>query len=521
MSQMDNFKALLSERFAMVEGGGLAYVELKDNTELGLLLNDVIANIEVEPGETPGATAGRIVDALFAEIENPDRPDLKEAYMAVVKAFADKISNALSDLSASQNEANLLAQKVTDQYNVSVANDPFTREHLGKDRSAAEVNFKPFPWDTVTACLGPEKFIVHNVNDVVLTPDSERKAVVDASYMHLAANKVDPAQFSDITLEQFSEEGRALVVKQIAGTLERCEEEVAKGLSALTSKQFFTNMLSLVRQYRQKPEMALEDLFNSIEYIRVVSPVIDCLETSSVEMSGDIKAMLLANAPAVRRIMQIMGYYSTFIRHTMLNEAYLIRGGYTNPDLQKAFEEAKGDAAMLATYVLGMFQGNVDSIPLTGVTVNTIVSTASRMEEIVKQDTRNIEQRLTIAVNTYRKEAFKHQGDIWLKQLAATKTDAEEREDILDDGDDAMDILATNIATFNMPTVDACMALVMEVANSNKFSKILWKKFGAAYTKRLVEGGDVDQATIDLLESGVICDLVIQFIFKKMVAKQD
>ena len=508
MADLTVFKRLIDDRIASIEKLGLSEVELNGNNEFNMLINDLVASVAIQENAAPQATLQSITGAISTAIEEPDAP-LAKLYAAIVDAFANKITAGITDLSAAQEKSKTLVADMTERFDALIANNPFTREHFGIDRSKANVELKDIPWGAIEI-VAPVEMIISNVNaSVLIGENSGRAGVVDMSLLALAINKIDSAAFVQVTDEVMSADAKARTIEMVASAL---GDTVSAGRVNQLMINIFDNMAFLTRltvaaHYRQNPETTVSDLVSGLQFIDDMDAVLTVLDQVMPELalSEATQTVILNNIALLRKVMEIQAYYAIAMRTFFLKDVYLARGGYINRDNDKAFGDAGGDVAKIATYIFVRFGGSLDAIPMPGVAADVIASEATRAEELYKQSLTNLEQKLTLAVNAYREDAFKYAV---VKFCAA---------DGCTPNSTTVDSLATRIRINNMTFEDAALTLVMDSCQ-NEFSVVLWKSFGAAYTNKLTEGGNLDSKTIDIIEAGVLTGMVTKFIFETMVA---
>ena len=507
MADLTVFKRLIDDRIASIEKLGLSAVELNGNNEFNMLINDLVSGAMMQENATPETLIQTVTEAISAAINDPESP-IAKLYVAIVDAFANKITAGIADLAAAQEKSKSLVADMTERFNTLIANNPFTREHFGVDRSKANVELKDIPWSAIEI-IAPTEMIIANVNDSVLVGENPaRSGVVDMSLLALAINKIDSAAFVQVTDEVMSADAKARTIEMVAGALGDTvtADRVNKLMANIFNNTAFLTRLAVAAHYRQNPETTVSDLVSGLQFIDDMDAVLTVVDQVMPELalSEATQTVLLNNIALLRKVMEIQAYYAIAMRTFFLKDVYLARGGYINRDNDAVFSEAGGDVAKIATYIFVRFGGSLDAIPVPGVAATVIATEATRAEELYKQSLTNLEQKLTLAVNAYREDAFKYA----VVKFCAT--------DGCTPNSTVVDSLATRIRINGMTFEDAALTLVMNSCQ-NEFSVVLWKSFGVAYTNKLTEGGNLDSKTIDIIEAGVLTGMVTKFIFNTMV----
>lgn len=519
MADLVNFKQNLMV-FAEAHAG-LPCVVLNQNSDFSQELDRLIGVDNKGEDESVTALVGRYVDEFAGALGDPANEAVVAKFNEIVDCFYEKINCVFKEIFGIKNHAAELAQDMEKLANDMLARDPFVSVHTGK--STLNIDFPVFGWDAI-ATVGSAIYLTNKVNGSVTVEEGEVPETFSLHHFRLACDNLKDAQgVEPITI---SLEATTAAIDQIKEALPTIPvDSITQVWKQLTTAGATNFIVAALANKDVDPSVIFKNIVEFSNFIETSIPVMDAISTGVVDLGNETMDKLSGNMQKLRWIAEMCGYYIAMHREFSYKGAILLPNGALNKDEVEAYNAAGGTPLMIAHYIRAMFKDDLNAIPVRGVPSNSIITSASALEERVKRDMNNIESRISLATTQARVHAFKHIGCIYIAE-EVKKQNPEVDEVTLGSmanckGKDVVKRIAGNINMYNISFLDAALSLIIEGSFEDTFLECVYKKLGAAYLNRANVGGDIEQGDIDIVESGVIADLVSGFIAHKMLATDE
>lgn len=519
MADLVNFKQGLM--VYAEQHNSLPNIVLSQATDLGQAANGVIGVDNRSEGESAAALVGRYVDEFAAAFTDESNSEMVSIFNEVVEVCSDKLIHVFTKIAGVKEHATSLSGEMEKTVQQMLARDPFVSAHAGV--STINVDFPIHEWCAVGA-VGSNAYIIGKVNGSVTVESAEVPETFSMHHFKLACDNLKDAEpIKDI---EFSEESKTAFVNAIhEATSDVSINVIKEGVDCLTiSKQ-----LNVVVNALASKDIDPSKIYTTIQFfsnmINCLVIVTDVIQSGTVEVSNSSKDALDENIEKARMMCVLMAYYIAMHRETSYKDAILLPDGSLNKDNLDAFYQGGGNNQMVAHYIRAMFKDDLNSIPVRGVPADSIVKSATALEERVKKDIANVEGRIAVATTQARVAAFKHISSVYLK---------EELKQRFGDKDDVtlgaiyrkveahvFPAICNAITMYNITFLDATLSMIMESSYVGTFAYAVFKKLGAAYINRANIGGTIDQAAIDIVEIGVITDIVSEFVISKLCCYEE
>lgn len=518
MADLINFKqALMAEAEKTQE---LPPVVMSESTDLGQMVSRITGVDNRGEGESAAALVGRYVDEFTRALNEEANADVLKIYQEVVDVIADKIIHVFGEISAAKTHAEEKAGEMEKIKNDILARDPYVAAHI----KAPELNidFPMFDWSAISV-VGSKAYIIGRVNGSVTVDEQEVPESFSMHHFNLAVEEMK--KMEGIKDVEFTPETSEIIINTIAENCTMPKEDIVVGFEYLKKATAFNQVINLLAEKDLDPSKIFSNILYFSGTIEKVSCVITAITSDIVDLGAANRKLIDDNISVARVYLELMAYYIAMHRETSYADALLLPNGALNKDTYDAFVAEGGKNIMIAHYIRAMFKDDLSAIPVRGVPASSIIKSATALEERVKRDIANVEQRIQIATNQARIAAFKHIAGQYINSAIAQ---------LIPDADDVQKAAAANkvfvavapaivhaINMYDISFMDAALSLIMEVSYPNTFVFAMFKKLGAAYVNRVDLGGNVDQAAIDIAETGVIADIVSEFVVKKLYCYEE
>lgn len=495
---------------------------IRDNSAFGMAMNDLLRNIEIDPGATASDAAGKVIDTFMANLNSDENTEARAQFDAVVDAFVGVAGGAIAELKNRAAEAKTLEEDMRAKLHGYLMADPFTKQF---EETSGEISpsydFKMVGWTRLDV-LGVPRFIVESINESVRAESAEGevpKEPSDATF-RLAARKLTTDGYEAV---EMSQEVRDQLVQAIVNAiqLDPATGRVGDFIRLLTSEEDAKTFINSVMHLGEDVSKIADEVYMLLDVINNGTQVIDAIQGGVFELNDVDRTKVLGNGEVIRKILTVAAYYVIYHRTTTFVNGLILPKGRLNDDLLEAFRNAGGKDEMIAAYIDIVCKSDVSRIPLRGFTIANVIDSATAMLERAKKDKQDVAMKLMVKRSKYASEAFEHIASFYINREQSEEDNGVKLPVPYEIAKAVIDRISRNVRIQEIPLYDAALEFLMEVACTNGFAKYLFKHFGVAYAKRAALGGEINAAEIDLAESGVLISFLAKFIRKNLLEKAE
>lgn len=507
---LSTFAQLLADYY-QTRGGQLPQLELSQDTTLGYAV-DQLRNQQLI-NEEDGAEAIRNVVADFEravgdEFMNSQGLDKLDQLSDL---FEERIRTSFEDLKTVRNWVDELTQKIEDQKDQRISEDPFLSQYYGQAHDV-EPTFPEISWQPIQA-VGYEREIVMNVNSRM--PGMDGRDATEPSVMSRLSRQLKDRLNKEYQDVEVTEDTENRIVDQLTEVTGHPSDVVRPYVKQLLNYRNGTRRLATlingagtVRGSTDTCTTFLSDI-DKYTMLQRIPELIDLSESTSTAMQ--------TNLDLIKQLTELMAYYIIHCRRSVYENSIVLPNGQLNPDLKQDYLESGGTLLKLKQYINVFYPGDKLRESKHGVTLDS----AKHSEELVEQKLSKQEiEKATRAKSEYRKimkDVFTTTVDKWIQQgrspeVPRTLQTPEDR------AREMVQYTADSVIN-TTPVEDALYNLILRLYYKNEFVKTLYDRLGQESIKMLTSRENIDESKIRLIETRVVTSMVSDFVINSGLAK--
>lgn len=530
-----------------VEAIGNAKVRVKSTTELGQSFNTLSPVRALDnPGQdfhTVEDTLNEMSSYLTIGKDDPDFDrvqEFKRIFNETVDCLAADLGNAWTALGAIQDVARyILTPKLEDAYTYLLShgeNGDITAEYAAK-QSLYE-DFVTFNWGQNVYFMSSEE-VAAQVNKLVLA-EGDVPEIISDKYFQFVRNSLDKLVPPMQKVPAMTPEQVDLVKSQIK---HECQQWFGGG-NENNFEMVFQCVMGAepngIRRIISDFAGLREDTFNNVLTLidfGAVGSVCDYLEDGAISIPDSIKDTVMGNVANLKKLHLICHYHLLLLRAGIYKNIILLPKGLLNGDIAEEFLK-ENSIRPISLYLRGMYDDDVLKIPASGVSAKAISGSKEDMEAIndklmanlsLKMASIRAKSRKIAAMNVFREAIIKHlrQKNPAPTEVASTdplsvRNDSEAT--ITRDTEQMMQNIRVSIieavSTGSMSFSDAAIKFQIELKEKGTLTETLYNALGAEYAKTLTADNELGIEAIRSADARVLSNIVLDFIFDKLIEVQ-